>query len=644
VDKQVSESQIAGITIGTAGHIDHGKSALVKRFTGIDPDRLKEEKIRGMTIDLGYAFYESRGGKRVGIIDVPGHERFVKNMVTGAASIDIVILVVAADDGVMPQTREHLEIMKVFGLKKGLVALTKIDLVDEEMLEMAIEDVKEFLAGSFLEEAPILPLSSTTSQGVDRFIDQLEALIDRVEHSSPSGLFRMPVQRVFSAKGFGTVVTGVPISGQVQKGDSVEVLPQGFKGKVRGLQAFGQPCNEGRAGHRIAVNITDVDYREIHRGCTVTVPGFFKPTLFFEGHLTYFESTAFPLKNRTEVKVHAGCSEEMGTVILMDTRVLTPGQKGYIQVRLQRPLVVAPGDCFLIRRHSPATSLGGGTVIEASDRKAKRFKEYILDPLKSKHFTLAEETASLLNFEMSRCKNGFFSPVDIAVATGQSVEIVDEVVTQAISAGDLIEAGSGNYLHQKRYHELADEMLTVLDRLHQESPLKLHLDIQALRNRIKLEGQALQKLLKIMEKEKSVVLSKGGYIQRAGHRIRLNDEQTSQVQALNLILNETSLSPPPVEELVEKLSLDVGKLEEIADYLILTGETIRIANFYFAVESVNRLKEAVIESCNQFGEVKIPWIRDTFSTSRKYLIPLMEYLDEINLTRREGDKRFLKES
>ncbi|MBU0754821.1 MAG: selenocysteine-specific translation elongation factor, partial [Planctomycetes bacterium] len=280
---------IAGVTLGTAGHIDHGKSALVRTLTGIEPDQLKEEQARGMTIDLGYAFYTTNNGRQVGVIDVPGHEKFVKNMVTGASSINIVILVVAADDGVMPQTREHLEIMEVMGIRRGLVALTKIDLVDHEMRDLARQDIEELLEGTFLEGARIFPLSSQSGEGFDPFKEHLEELIEEAEYRSPSRLFRMPVQRAFSAKGFGTVTTGVPISGTVSVGDTVEILPQEKKGKIRGMQAFGSSCSQGRAGHRVALNVADVDYQVLCRGSTVATPGYFQAVHFFEGYFSFFK-------------------------------------------------------------------------------------------------------------------------------------------------------------------------------------------------------------------------------------------------------------------------------------------------------------------------------------------------------------------
>lgn len=629
---------VESVTLGTAGHIDHGKSALVRRLTGIDPDRLKEEQLRGMTIDLGYAFYTTRLGAKVGIIDVPGHEKFVKNMVTGAASIDIVALVVAADDGVMPQTREHLEIMDVMGITRGLVALTKVDLVDAEMIEMATLDVSDLVEGTFLEGAPIVPLSSQTGEGFETFVDRLEELIASVEHVSPSGLFRLPVQRVFSVKGFGTVVTGVPISGSVKVGDTVELLPNGVQGKVRGMQAFDEPIEEGKAGHRIAMNISDVDYRSLRRGCTVATPGYFKPCTFFEGHFRYFDSLDFPLNNNNAVKVHAGTAEEMAKVVLLDRPVLLPGETGFIQLRLEKPMVVVPGDPFLIRRHSPALSLGGGTVVELTGKKIKRFKAYALDHLEIKHQKIEEEAAALAAFEMRRWKSGFFSIKDLSVAVSQDRGAVEAVVQSLADSGEVGDAGRGLFIHRERFEELAGTIAAGLDELHRAHPLQPTVDMAVLRSRLNVEPVAYQMLMKRMEKEGYLETARGGRVRTKGYEVALDENQRRLADQLVDRLKQASLSPPMPEELARELGGDTASLFE---YLSATGEFTRIQDFFVSTEVMDRLKEAVVRCAEREGEVKIPLLKEEFATTRKFMIPIMEHLDAVGLTRREGDRRFL---
>ena len=351
--------EIQPIVIGTAGHIDHGKSTLVRALTGIDPDRLKEEKARGLTIDLGFAPLTLPDGRLVGIIDVPGHERFIKNMVAGASGIDLVVLVVAADDGVMPQTREHLSIMGLLGVKRGMIVLTKIDIVDEEMVELAEEDVRETVAGTFLEDAPLYRVSAISGEGFEPFKDALFAAAGKVEPRAADGVFRMPIQRVFTAKGFGTIVTGIPLSGSVKVGDTLEVLPGGMKGKVRGIQAYKQKWESARAGHSTAINLSDVSHKEVKRGCVASEPGFYRAARLIGARLTMLAHLDRPLQNRAAIRLHTGTIEAVGEVILLDAVELQPGETGLVQIRLEEPVVCAPGDAFILRLASPLMSLGG---------------------------------------------------------------------------------------------------------------------------------------------------------------------------------------------------------------------------------------------------------------------------------------------
>ncbi|MGH2627998.1 MAG: selenocysteine-specific translation elongation factor, partial [Anaerolineales bacterium] len=357
---------IHNVVIGTAGHIDHGKTTLVEKLTGINPDRLPEEKERGMTIDLGFARLQLPGGQRVGIIDVPGHERFVKNMVAGATGIDLVLLVVAADDGVMPQTREHLEIMSLLDLRHGVIAVTKIDLVDPDLRELVVEDVRETVKGTFLEGAPVLPVSAATGEGIDRLRQALYDAVGRIRPRDAAGVFRMPIQRIFSSKGFGTVLTGIPVSGQVAVGDSLEVVPLGKTGRVRGIHAYQEATDLARAGHSSAVNVTDIEYREVHRGMVLAHPGYFRGTRMVEARFRYLARAARPIETLTAIRFHTGTAEILGRIHLLEGKRLSPGETGFVQFRLDEPVVVAPGDRYVARLHSPMETIGGGEVLDRS--------------------------------------------------------------------------------------------------------------------------------------------------------------------------------------------------------------------------------------------------------------------------------------
>src|ERR671924_2225226 len=360
------------VVMGTAGHIDHGKTQLIKALTGVDTDRLKEEKERGITIDLGFAHFTCHDGTEVGVIDVPGHERFVRNMLAGVGGIDLVLLVVAADEGVMPQTREHLAICQLLRVKDGLVALTKADLVDEDWIELVSEDTREFLKGTFLEGKPIVPVAAKTGQGVDELKHALQALVARVPPKHLEGKFRLPVDRVFTIRGFGTVVTGTLFSGMIRVEDRVEIYPKGIGAKVRGLQVHNASVSEAVAGQRTAINLQGIDKVELERGDVLGHPGEFAPTFMLDAMLQHLSDAPRPLRHRARVRLHLGTSEIMGRVILLDRDILAPGEEAYVQIRLEEPAIALPRDRFVIRSYSPVQTIGGGMLLDAQAAKHRR--------------------------------------------------------------------------------------------------------------------------------------------------------------------------------------------------------------------------------------------------------------------------------
>ena len=367
------------IVMGTAGHVDHGKTALIKRLTGVDTDRLKEEKERGITIELGFASLSLPDGRVLGVVDVPGHERFVRNMVAGAAGIDLVVMVIAADEGVMPQTREHLQICTLLGIRKGFVALTKIDMVDEEWLTLVREDVREFLRGTFLEDAPVVPVSSLTGAGFPELIETIARVADEVEEAADVGLFRLPVDRVFTMKGFGTVVTGTLTSGRVTTGEEVEIYPAGLRARVRGIQVHNQPVDTAEAGQRTAVNLQGVDRAVIERGYLLAGKGALAVSQRLDCLYRHLAGAARKLKNRALVRLHTGTSEVMARMILLDRDELEPGEEANAQLVLDAPLAVVAGDRFVVRSYSPVTTVGGGVILDPLSAKHKRFAQEVLE-------------------------------------------------------------------------------------------------------------------------------------------------------------------------------------------------------------------------------------------------------------------------
>ncbi len=369
------------VILGTAGHIDHGKTALVKALTGVDTDRLKEEKERGITIELGFTFLDLPSGIRLGIIDVPGHEKFVKHMVAGVWGIDLVALIIASDEGVMPQTREHLDICRLLRVKKGLVILTKIDLVDRELLELVKEEVTEVIKDTFLKEAPILPVSSLTGEGIPELLSTLDRLSLEVEERPSDGLFRLPIDRVFIMKGFGTVVTGTMVSGSLALGETITILPSGQEGKVRNLQVYNNPVERAFAGQRTAVNLQGIEASAIERGDVLTHPQTFIPTQVLDVFLEYLPHSPRPLKNRTKLRFHIGTVLTTSTIFLLDREELNPGEEGYAQIRLDRPLVAVPQDRFVIRGSGTIQTQGGGVVLDTHPKKHKRFTQSVIEEL-----------------------------------------------------------------------------------------------------------------------------------------------------------------------------------------------------------------------------------------------------------------------
>ncbi|MCJ7829902.1 MAG: selenocysteine-specific translation elongation factor, partial [Desulfobacterales bacterium] len=369
------------VILGTAGHIDHGKTSLIRSLTGIDTDRLKEEKLRGITIELGFASMDLPSGQHVGIVDVPGHEKFVKNMVAGATGIDIVAMVIAADEGVMPQTREHMEICTLLGIRHGFVVLSKVDLVDEEWRELVEQDIGEFVQGSFLEEAPVIPFSAVTGQGIPEFTQALEELCPKVPERSTAGLFRLPVDRVFTMKGFGTVITGTLISGRVRVGDTITVYPSGKTSKVRGVLVHNQSVEAAEAGMRTAINFQGLDKSTVNRGEVVALPGTLKPSYMLDLSLHFLASNPKPAKNRQRVRFHAGTSEILGNLILLDREELQPGERAVVQVRLDAPATCVRDDRYVIRSYSPVRTIGGGWVLNPIPPKHKRLKPETVEGL-----------------------------------------------------------------------------------------------------------------------------------------------------------------------------------------------------------------------------------------------------------------------
>ncbi len=636
--------QIQPIVVGTAGHIDHGKSTLVKVLTGIDPDRLKEEVERGMTIDLGFARFQLPDGRTVGVVDVPGHERFVKNMVAGASGIDVVVLVVAADDGVMPQTREHLAIMTLLGLTRGFVALTKIDMVDRALVELAADDVRETVRGTFLENAPILPVSAITGEGMDELKRVLFALCSATKPRETSGVFRMPIQRVFSAHGFGTVVTGIPMSGTVKLGDVLEILPSGLKGKVRGLQAYQQQLDVIRAGHSSAINLADVSHDEVTRGMVVATPGFYRGVTMIGARMRALPTLERPIADRTEIRLHTGTAETLGEIVLLDTKALEPGSEGLVQLRLVEPVVVAPGDRFVVRLASPAWTLGGGVVLEESRHRLKAFKTFVLEELSRASASLSSPR-ELLDVVLARAQGGAHTPDELSIEIKRSKEETERLLNDLKGQDRARKIGSPpRWIHVERLKSTESRVVSAIENWFAENAHRSLVDVRDLRRLVNLDPDFLSAVLHQLEAEKRVVVEPGGLVRLNSRVLELEGQSGAVALAVRDRLLAAKFQPPSPTELAAALGKSAKDVQIALEALVDRGEAhvIQKGEIYLAHDTYEAARASITHNCEKNRALDIPSLRDELATTRKFLIPLLEHFDTAGLTIRQGSNRVLK--
>jgi selenocysteine-specific elongation factor len=635
--------EIQPIVIGTAGHIDHGKSTLVRALTGVDPDRLKEEKERGLTIDLGFAPLELPDGRRVGIVDVPGHERFVRNMVAGASGIDLVVLVVAADDGVMPQTREHLQIMELLGVERGMVALTKVDAVDPELAELAAADVAELLEGTFLEDAPVLGVSAVTGDGLEAFKDELFRMAAESEPRAASGLFRMPVQRVFHVRGRGTVVTGIPVSGTASVGDTLEVLPGGGRGKVRGMQAYREDAESARAGHSTAINLSDVEHSAVRRGDVVATPNYFAPVRMVGARLTALPGLDRAIGDRIPIRLHTGTADAPGELVLLDAEELQPGGTGLVQLRLSEPVVCAPGDRFVLRLLSPVVTLGGGVILEESRHRLKRFKRFVLDELAHTEESL-DDAAGLLESVLAREGEALATAEELARSIKRSTPETEQLLERLAGEGRAHRTGrTARWLHVDALEAALARTRGAVEGWFTEQPHRSWMDVAELRRLTGLEAPLDAALLEELEAREVLELAAGGRLRPAGREAAADPRTREVADAVLGKLEASPFQPPAPAELVGAAGASAGDVTRALELLEDEGKLERAtAELVYAASAMERVREEVRSNCERHGHLEIPELRDALGTTRKFLIPLLEHLDAVGFTMRQGAHRVLK--
>jgi selenocysteine-specific elongation factor len=629
------------VILGTAGHIDHGKTSLVKALTGIDTDRLKEEKERGITIELGFAHVVLPSGQMLGIVDVPGHEKFVKNMVAGATGIDIVALVIAADEGVMPQTREHLEICQLLRVNRGLVVLTKIDMVDADWVEMVKEDVSKYLAGTFLADAPIVDVSSVTGQGIQDLVQVLDTLVKEVPERETGNFFRLPIDRVFIMKGFGTVVTGTTVSGRIQTGDEVTIYPQGTSTRIRGIQVHSREVNEVSAGLRTAINLQGVEKEQIQRGDVLAGKDSLRATHVVDVALDLLKSAPRKLKNRARVRFHTGTSEIISTVILMDRDELAPGQSCFAQVRLDQPTAVLAHDRYVLRSYSPVQTVGGGEILHAIPHRKKRFNEAALKELS----VLSDGTLSEITEQfISGARFQGVEQSELPFLTNASRKKLDEILGALQSQKKVIQYDreKGIFIHKEYLGKLREEIVTSLAQYHKDFPLKVGLPKEELRSRTAgadnpklfnyLINQLSQERILVQEKEN---------LRLREHKVTLAQDQEKTRHEVEEIYFKSGLQPPYFRDLEDKFAGNTGR--DVLDLMVKGGVLVKVKeDLYFHKDVIDVLKERLIAYLKSKGEIDTPQFKDMTNASRKYTIPLLEYFDSSQLTVRVGDKRVLR--
>jgi selenocysteine-specific elongation factor len=631
------------VVLGTAGHIDHGKTTLIKALTGVDCDRLKEEKERGITIELGFTSMALPSGSEISIVDVPGHEKFVHHMVAGATGLDLVALVIAADEGIMPQTREHLDICKLLRVKKGLVALTKIDLVEKDWLDLVKEEIQEFVRGTFLDGAAIVPLSSTTGEGLPAFLAEVDRLAKEVEERSPEGLFRLPIDRVFTIKGFGTVVTGTIISGTASIGDTLEVLPSGLESKVRGIQAHGKPVESATAGLRAGINLQGLEKGDIDRGNVLVLSQTLKPTAVLDVVFQLLSGSPKLLKHRTRVRLHLGTAEALGRAIPLGREEVKPGEEAFMQIRLEKPIVALPGDHFVIRSYSPLLTIGGGEVLDAFPSRHKRFSQQVKEEMEILEKGSDDEK---IRVRLLKAGPAGLSWPDLMMRTNLLPAKLKSRVETLIGTGGILRYNGDRlrYIHPQVMADLKRFCLDYLKEFHRKNPLQAGAIKEELKSKLppQADSRLFNHILSTLTGEKKIITEKET-VRLSAHTISLKEEEKDLRKKMVLLYAQGKLQPPLVKEVAAELAVSESELKPVLQLLVKEGTLVKVKeDLCFHQQAMQEMEAKLIQFLQQNKEMTPTQFKEISQVSRKFAIPLMEHFDAKKLTMRIGDKRVLR--
>jgi len=631
--------------IGTAGHVDHGKSTLVHALTGIDPDRLREEHERQMTIDLGFAWLTLPSGREVSIVDVPGHEDFIKNMLAGIGGIDLALLVVAADESVMPQTREHLAILDLLHIPRGVVALTKIDLVEDPgWLDLVGEEVREEMEGTVLEGSAVVPVSATTGDGLPALLAELDRVLDQAQPRRDLGRPRLPIDRVFTISGFGTVVTGTLLDGRLAVGDEVQIQPGGLGARIRGLQTHRVKVSEAQPGARVAINLSGVSTDALERGQVVAAPGQLEPTTLLDARLTLLSGAPGPLKHNALVSFYSGAARVAARLRLLDAERLDPGSRGWVQFRLSRPVAVARGDRYVVRLPSPSLTLGGGEIVQPHPhRRHKRFRPEILARLEALSqgapgdvlLQLLDDHRILEARELARLSslppNQVAPAIEALLEEGRIVVLGDQVPTQGA-----LRRSSLGVLSRGGWRGMVSQITTVLRGYHDQHPLRLGMPREELKSRLRVSGPFFGQIVERAVRERRLVAA-ATTVALPDHQPLLSPEQRSEVARMMARFRANPSTPPSLPEVETSLG------QEVLEFLLEKGQLIKVTDaVLFEAESYRDMERRVVSYLRQHQSITVAQTRDLLGTSRKYALGLMAHLDQQRITRRIGDVRVLR--
>ncbi|MGA2630710.1 MAG: selenocysteine-specific translation elongation factor [Terriglobia bacterium] len=628
------------VIVGTAGHIDHGKSALVKALTGTDPDRWEEEKRRGITIDLGFAHLDLGDDLQVGFVDVPGHERFVKNMLAGVGGIDLLLLVVAADESIKPQTREHFDICRLLGIARGIVVITKSDLVDKELLDLVKMEVQDFVAGSFLAGAPIVAVSARTGEGLDLLRAELRRLGLSAEARPADKPFRLPIDRAFVMKGFGTVVTGTMIAGRIHKDQEVEIFPLGRRVRVRGIEVHNQPAEFAVAGQRTAVNLAGIEAQDLQRGMMLAPPGMFETAMRLDVALSLLPS-ARPLKHRAQVHFHCWTDETVAEVLPLESKEFAPGRRAYAQLRLANPGLFLPGDHFIIRQFSPVITIGGGVVLDSQPSKHRPGDLGVVQALKVLEDGAPKARLELLVEQAGEAPLGAMSS-RLGWAPEEVLRVAEHLRVLGQPASLLV--------HASHLARLSREIEEQVRKFHTANPLVAGITREDLRGRLAATGRGdsrppsplfFNALLDQLNAQGKVALE-GETVRLAGRGVQLTPEESAAQEQISRAFESAGLAVPSAKEVLSGLRLDRARAEKILRLLLQDGTLVKIAeDLIFHSSALAQLRAIIARRKEQSNRINVGVFKELTGLSRKYAIPLLEYLDRERVTRREGDERII---